>query len=259
MRTRWELETPLGIDQDWPEPCVYCIQCIYTVCGVCPQYTQYTVYSVCTLFVVYVHSIPCILYTVYIHCLWCMSTVYTVYCTQCIYNVCGVCPQYTLYTVYSVCTLFVVYVHSIHYIMYTVYIHCLWCMSTINVAVSHVCEGFPAENANFIWFWQALGMLQQYQAVGHWLRRRSKHLLETALSGEKWTEHTCWVGQRVHILGWPENTCWVGQRIHVGLAGEYICVGLARTVYIRFIYDILAGISSNIRSCAVYIYGSGQP
>ena len=160
------------------------------------------------------------------------------------YTVCGVCPQYTLYTVYSVCTLFVVYVHSIHYIMYTVYIHCLWCMSTINVAVSHVCEGFPAENANFIWFWQALGMLQQYQAVGHWLRRRSKHLLETALSGEKWTEHTCWVGQRVHILGWPENTCWVGRRIHMCRVGQ----NRIYTVYIRYFsrdfikYTVMCGV-----------------
>jgi len=36
-------------------------------------------------------------------------------------------------------------------------------------------------------------------------------------------------------------------------------VGLARTIYIRCIYEILAGKSANIRSYTVYIYGSGQP
>jgi hypothetical protein len=44
------------------------------------------------------------------------------------------------------------------------------------------------------------------------------------------------------------QSCWNG-----GL------VGLARTIYIRCIYGILAGKSQNIRSYTVYIYGSGQP
>jgi hypothetical protein len=36
-------------------------------------------------------------------------------------------------------------------------------------------------------------------------------------------------------------------------------VGLARTIYIRCVYGILAGKSPDIWSYTVYIYGSGQP
>ena len=37
------------------------------------------------------------------------------------------------------------------------------------------------------------------------------------------------------------------------------CVGLARTIYIQFIYGIFGRESPNIRSYTVYIYGSGKP
>jgi len=39
----------------------------------------------------------------------------------------------------------------------------------------------------------------------------------------------------------------------------YLRVGLARTIYIRECTVFLAGKSPNVRSYAVYIYGSGQP
>jgi len=42
-----------------------------------------------------------------------------------------------------------------------------------------------------------------------------------------------------------------------------VCIGLARTMYIRYIYGIfgreIAKITAKIRSYTVYIYGSGPP
>ena len=41
-----------------------------------------------------------------------------------------------------------------------------------------------------------------------------------------------------------------------GAGQPYSCVGLARTIYIRYFWQ---GISPDIRSYTVYIYGAGQP
>ena len=99
-----------------------------------------------------------------------------------------------------------------------------------------------------------------HQTRYFWQESRGKRIIRCTYKGHTMYSHVirCTVQMRV-------IRCTVQMRVircTYNFRQPYSCVGLARNIYIRCIYGISGRkitIYKYIRSCTVYIYGSGQP